>query len=151
MSAPDEPVLNDAARAAITAGHLAHLVTLEPDGSPQMSAVWVGLDGDEIVMGHCGGWRKVENIRRNPRVCLSIETGGHNSTNLREYLVVHGQAHVTEGGAPELLQELARTYLGEGVKFPPMENPPDGFITHIKPIRLGGIGPWVVRKRMSAR
>jgi hypothetical protein len=45
---------------------------------------------------------------------------------LDEYLVIHGRARITEGGAPELLQQLARTYLGPGVKFPEMENPPPG-------------------------
>jgi PPOX class probable F420-dependent enzyme len=143
-------VLNDAAREALTAGHLAHFVTLEPDGSPQMSAVWVGLDGDEIVMGHLGAWRKVRNVRRDPRVSLSLETGGHNSIGLREYLVVHGQARVDEGGAPELLQRLAHVYLGPEVKFPPMDDPPPGLIIRVTPTRLAGIGPWVERKPRSA-
>jgi hypothetical protein len=44
-------VLNDAARTAITSGNIAHLVTLNADGSPQASAVWVGLDGEDIVTG----------------------------------------------------------------------------------------------------
>lgn len=144
-------ILNDAARAAVTAGHLAHLVTLEPDGSPQLTAVWTGIENGEIVIGHCGGWRKVENIRRDPRVVLSIETGGHNSTGLREYLVVHGKARVTEGGAPQLLQRLAEVYLGPGVRFPPMDNPPDGFITRITPTRVGGEGPWGVAKARAKR
>ena len=52
-------VLNDNVRQALTAGHLAHLVTLNPDGSPQASVVWVGLDGDEIVCAHLGSWKKV--------------------------------------------------------------------------------------------
>ena len=41
-------ILNDTVRQALTTGHLAHLVTLNKDGSPQVSIVWVGLDGDEI-------------------------------------------------------------------------------------------------------
>jgi hypothetical protein len=56
--------------------------------------------------------------------------------------VVHGQARVTEGGAPELLQELATVYLGEGVTFPPVEDPPPGLVLHITPERIGGVGPW---------
>ncbi len=56
-------VLSDAVRQALTAGHLAHLVTLNPDGSPQVSVVWVGLDGDEIVCGHLGSWKKVRNVQ----------------------------------------------------------------------------------------
>ncbi len=134
--------LSEAVRAALTGGHLAHLVTLEADGAPQVTLVWVGLEGDEIVAGHLGVWRKVANIRRDPRVVLSMETGGRAANGLAEYLVVHGIARITEGGAPELLQRLARVYLGPDVKFPPMDNPPAGYITRISPERVGGVGPW---------
>ena len=75
-------VLNEAARAALNSGRLAHLVTLNPDGSPQVTIVWVGLDGDEIVSGHLGAWQKVKNVRRDPRVALSTETGGRNENGL---------------------------------------------------------------------
>jgi hypothetical protein len=66
-----------------------------------------------------------------------------NSMGLLEYLVVHGRGRIVEGGAPELLQHLAYVYLGPGTKFPPMENPPRGFITRITPERFGGVGPWM--------
>jgi PPOX class probable F420-dependent enzyme len=121
---------------------LAHLVTLEPDGRPQVSIVWVGLDGDEIVCGHLPDHRKLRNIRRDPRVALSIEAGTRNPVGLAEYLVVHGSARVTEGGGPEVLQRLAHTYLGPDVKFPPMDDPPPGYVTHITVERIGGVGPW---------
>ncbi len=134
--------LSPSVRAAITSGHVGHLVTLDPDGSPQVTLVWVGIDGDEIVSGHLGVWRKVANIRRDPRVVVSIETGGKAPNGLDEYLVVHGRARVTEGGAPELLQRLARVYLGPDVKFPPMDDPPPGYITRITPERITGVGPW---------
>jgi PPOX class probable F420-dependent enzyme len=132
-----------AARAVLTAGKLAHLVTLEPDGAPQVSIVWVGLDDDEIVCGHLPNHRKLRNIRRDPRVSLSLEAGTRNAMGLDEYLVVHGTARVTEGGAPELLQRLAHVYLGPDVRFPPMDEPPPGYVTHITVDRLGGVGPWV--------
>jgi hypothetical protein len=61
---------------------------------------------------------------------------------LREYLVVHGRARLEEGGGPELLQRLARTYVGPDVKFPPMDDPPPGVVVHITAERLGGVGPW---------
>jgi len=67
-------VLNDEARAALRAGRLAHLVNA--DGSPQLSVVWVGLDGDEIVCAHLGQGRKLENIARDHRVTLSVEAEG---------------------------------------------------------------------------
>lgn len=115
-------VLSDAARAALSGGHLAHLVTLNADGSPQVTIVWIGLEGDEIVSGHLGDRQKLRNVRRDPRVALSLVTGGRNPSGLDEYLVVHGTARITEGGAPELLQRLAEVYIGPGVKFPPIED-----------------------------
>ena len=125
---------------------LAHLVTLNPDGSPQVSCVWVGLEGDEIVSGHLGTWQKVRNIERDPRVALSIEAKGTNELGLQEYLVVHGRGRIQEGGAPELLQRLARTYIGPDAVFPPMPDPPPGFVTRITVERLGGVGPWAPRR-----
>lgn len=135
-------VLNDECRRALTAGHLGHLVTVNPDGSPQVSAVWIGLEGDEIVAGHMMGGRKVDNIARDPRVALSVEAGGANSIGMANTLIVYGTAALSEGGAPELLQHLAETYLGPGVTFPPMENPPPGHVIRITPERVSGIGPW---------
>ena len=134
--------LPDSARAVLESSALAHLVTLNPDGSPQVTIVWVGLDGEEIVAGHLPNHRKLRNIRNDSRVALSVETGERNAAGLSEYLVIYGTARVTEGGAPELLQELARTYLGPGVRFPPMDNPPPGYITHIAVDRISGVGPW---------
>src|SRR6201997_2482121 len=112
--------LPDSARAMLESPALAHLVTLNPNGSPQVSVVWVGLDGDEIVAGHLPEHRKVRNIRNDSRVALSLETDRRNATGLNEYLVIYGTARITEGGAAQLLQELARTYLGPGVRFPPV-------------------------------
>ena len=134
--------LPESARAVVESDALAHLVTLNRDGSPQVTCVWVGLDGDEIVSAHLRPQQKLRNIQRDPRIALSIETPIVNPMGLREYLVVHGQARIREGGAPELLQLLARTYLGPDVKFPPMPDPPPGFVTRISVERIGGIGPW---------
>lgn len=135
-------VLTDAVRAALTAGRNVHLTTLNPDGSPQVSLIWVGLDGDEIVSGHMGMRRKLRNVERDPRVVLSLETGERNAMGLDEYLVVEATARVTEGGAADLLQRLAGTYLGPGVKFPPIDDPPPGYVLRMTPTRVGGVGPW---------
>ncbi|WP_086664000.1 PPOX class F420-dependent oxidoreductase [Lentzea kentuckyensis] len=135
-------MLPESARAVLESNALAHLVTLGQDGAPQVTIVWVGLDGDEIVSGHLAQHQKVRNIRNDSRVVLSIETPNINEYGLQEYLVVYGTARITEGGAPELLQRLAHTYLGPDVKFPPMDNPPPGFVTRIKVDRVAGVGPW---------
>jgi PPOX class probable F420-dependent enzyme len=135
-------VLSDSVREVLESDGLAHLVTLNPDGSPQVTCVWIGLEGDEIVCAHLGRFQKVKNIERDPRVTLSVEAPGENGIGMKHYLVVHGKARITEGGAPELLQKLAETYVGPGVKFPPMPDPPPGVVTRITPERVGGMGPW---------
>ncbi len=133
----------DAVRELIAAGPNAHLTTLNADGSPQVTVVWVGLEDEELVIGHMGVWRKVENMRRDPRVALSCLGTGKNPMGLREYLVVYGRARITEGGAADLLQRLARVYLGPEVEFPPEPyRSQPGYITRIAPERLAGVGPW---------
>jgi PPOX class probable F420-dependent enzyme len=135
-------VLTPEARDVLTAGRLAHLVTINADGSPQVSIVWVGLDRDEIVSGHLGVRQKLRNVERDPRVVLSLETGHRNAMGLDEYLVVRGTARVTEGGAPELLQRLAHIYLNSDTRFPPVDDPPSGYVMRITPESIGGVGPW---------
>jgi len=118
------------------------MVTLNPDGSPQVTIVWAGLDGDEIVTAHMFPNLKVRNVKRDPRVSLSIEGTGLSDRGLKEYLVVHGHARLQDGGAPELLQRLAHVYLGPDVRFPPIDDPPAGYVMRITPQRVGGVGPW---------
>jgi PPOX class probable F420-dependent enzyme len=135
--------LPDEARAAIESGALAHLVTVNRDGSPQVACVWVGVDGDELVCGHLApDQQKLKNVRRDPRVTLSVELPTRNDIGMQHYVVVHGRARLTEGGAPELLERLAQVYVGPGTRFPPMPNPPPGVVMHISVDRVGGYGPW---------
>jgi PPOX class probable F420-dependent enzyme len=130
------------ARVLVESSRLAHMVTLNPDGSPQVSCVWVGLDGEEIVSGHLPRNQKVKNVERDGRVAISIETDIVGDIGLVEYLVIRGTARIQEGGAAELLQRLAHTYLGPDVKFPPMDEPPPGYVIRTKPEKVGGVGPW---------
>lgn len=135
-------VLNNSSRHLVESGKVASLVTLNADGSPQVSMVWIGLDGDDIVMGHLGEHQKVKNVNNDQRVALSIEAGIRNAHGLDEYLIIYGNATVQKGGAPELLQRLAHVYLGPDVRFPPIDNPPAGFVTRVTPTRVGGVGDW---------
>ena len=135
-------ILTAEARALLDSDALVHLVTLSPDGSPQVSCVWVGLDGDEIVAGHMQRRQKVRNVERDPRVVMSVEGPGVNERGLREYLVIHGRARVQDGGAAPLLQQLAHVYLGPEVVFPPTEFDAPGYVMRITPDRVGGVGPW---------
>lgn len=135
-------MLNEAARDLVTSGAYGHVVTLDPDGRPQVTLAWFDLDGDEPVFATLFDQRKLANLRRDPRVTVSFEADRVNEHGLRPYLVIEGVARVTEGGAPELLQRLAHRYLGPDVVFPPMPDPPPGFVTHIEVTAVGGVGPW---------
>ncbi len=134
-------LLPDSAKAVITSGRVAHLTTIQADGRPHTTIVWVDLDGEDIVIGKMMADQKVKNIQRDPRVSLSIEAEG-NQMGMVNYLVVEGEAVVTEGGAPELLHDLAQRYVGPGTKFPPMPDPPPGFIIRVTPKKVRGFGPW---------
>jgi PPOX class probable F420-dependent enzyme len=131
-------------REVIEKGPFAHVTTLNRDGSPQVTVVWVGIEGEEFVMAHLAMHQKVKNIRRDPRVALSLLGDKTNAQGMREYVVAYGNARVTEGGAVPLLQRLAPIYLGPGADYPPasMRNIA-GYVTRITPARFSGIGPWV--------
>jgi PPOX class probable F420-dependent enzyme len=135
--------LPDSAKEIIRSGALGHLVTLGRGGRPHVTCVWVAVDGDDLLTAHLNpAQRKLENVRRDPRVAVSFEGSEVRPPGLREYVVVHGTATIEEGGAPELLQQLARVHLGPDVRFPPMDDPPPGFVIRIAVERVGGIGPW---------
>jgi PPOX class probable F420-dependent enzyme len=137
--------LPESARSLIESGAHAHLVTLNPDGSPQVTIVWAGLDGDDIVTAHLYASKKVQNIQEDGRVAVTFECDTKSDLGLTEYLVIYGRATIEEGGAPELLQKLARVYIGPDVKFPQMDDPPPGFINRIRVERFSGVGPWTGR------
>ncbi|HEX5400923.1 MAG TPA: PPOX class F420-dependent oxidoreductase [Pseudonocardiaceae bacterium] len=134
--------LSPKVREALEGDHLAHMVTINPDGSPQVSCVWVGLEGDSVLSGHLFEQQKIRNLRRDPRISMSIVPGGKSPDGLPFHFVLHGKAEVVEGGCPELLQQLAETYLGPGVKWPPMDEPPPGFVIRTTVERVVGYGPW---------
>ena len=136
--------LDDAARELIGSGTDATLVTLNPDGSPQVTVVWVALestpDGDELVTAHLAEHKKVRNVRRDPRVALTILSTTSKGQQT-PFLAITGTARIVEGGAPELLEDLAKTMLGPDSGFPPPNSPP-GFLTRIRIDKVGGFGPW---------
>ena len=134
--------LHPAARELLESDAIAHYVTLNRDGTPQVSCVWVGLEGNEIVSGHLPFNQKLRNVQRDPRVSLSVLGTVVQPPGLKQYLVVHGRARIEEGGAAELLQRLAHVYLGPDVRFPPMDDPPPGYVLRTTVERVGGIGPW---------
>jgi len=129
-------------RQAIDDGVHGHLVTIGSDGAPQISMIWLGRDGDDLLIAHLGAGQKIRNLERDGRVAVSVELAGTAGPGLLRYAVLHGTAAVSEGGAPQLLQELAPRFLGAGIKFPPMDDPPPGRIVRISVERVTGNGPW---------
>jgi PPOX class probable F420-dependent enzyme len=137
--------LNDAARELIGDGTDAVLVTLNADGSPQVSTIWMALestpDGDELVSGHLNEYVKTRNVRRDPRVAVTI-LADEKPNQLRDYLTITGTARIVEGGAPQLLKKLAKVMLGSDEHFPPPDAP-EGLLTRVRIDKVGGSGPWV--------
>jgi PPOX class probable F420-dependent enzyme len=134
--------LPESAIALIESGAHGHLVTINADGSPQVSMVWVGSEGDELCVASLSWRKKLENVTRDPRVAVTFEAPAAEGETLRSYLAVVGTARITEGGGPALLQRLAHVYLGPDRKFPPGDDPPEGWIMRIAPERRHGHGPW---------
>ena len=136
--------LNDAARVLIGSSP-ATLVTINRDGSPQLSVVWIVVqrtaDGDdELVTAHLSEYQKIRNIRRDPRVAVTFVSTDR-SGPFTPYLSITGTARVEEGGAPELLVELTTALFGPGTNFPPPDAPP-GYLTRITIEKVSGVGPW---------
>lgn len=92
----------------------ANLATLMPDGSPQVTPVWVELDGKYIVVNSARGRQKDKNMKRNPSVSLALS----DPANPYRYLEVRGRVvEITEAGASDHIDKLAKKYLGAD-KYP---------------------------------
>jgi PPOX class probable F420-dependent enzyme len=129
-------------RDLIATAPLAHLVTTNSDGTPQVSVIWIGVDGDDIVSGHMNFYLKLRNLQRDPRFVLSFEAPRTPGTVMAEHAIVRGTAVIEEGGAHALLTRLADKYVSPGFPFPaPAEIP--GYIVRYRAERVTGVGPWV--------
>lgn len=140
---PDRPLiqLDATTRGAVASGRLAHIVTVNPDGSPQVSCVYVGWDGDELVAGHLQNYSKLKNLRRDPRVTISVESDIE-FAGFSPYVVIEGTATVEEGGAVEVLRRITTEQFGAEKAFPPAGEWPDGYVLRIRPHHVYGVGPW---------
>jgi PPOX class probable F420-dependent enzyme len=129
----------------IASGPLAHLSTINAGGSPQVSVIWIGLDGDEVVSGHMNRYLKLRNIERDPRVVLSFDAPRESGVFLNPYAVLQARATVESSDhAWDLLDRLAKVYLSPAAQFPAPRGP--GYIVRYAIGRIGGVGPWVPPK-----
>ena len=128
-------------RDLIESGPMAHLSTINADGSPQVSVIWIGLDGDDLVSGHMGWYAKLRNIERDPRVVLSFDAPRVPGVFLNPYAVLRARAAVQPSGdAWNLLDRLAKVYMSPDAEFPAPKGP--GYVVRYSVERIGGVGPW---------
>jgi PPOX class probable F420-dependent enzyme len=133
--------LPDELRSLIASGPMAHLATVNPDGSPQVTVIWIGLDGDELVSGHMSWYAKLRNIARDPRVVLSFDAPREPGAFLNPYAVLGARATIEPSDAAwDLLDRLAKVYLSPDAQFPAPKGP--GYIVRYSIERIGGVGPW---------
>jgi PPOX class probable F420-dependent enzyme len=133
----------DSARALLATGPLAHVVTIDPDGTPRVTLAWAGFDGDELVMATFYGLDqpKLRNLRGDPRVVVSFQAKEFDGQGLWPYLVVQGRARIDEGGALAVMDKLSECYIGPGATFP-MRDVPEGLVVRVSIDRIYGQGPW---------
>jgi PPOX class probable F420-dependent enzyme len=103
-------VLSDAVRKLLDDPNPAVLATINPDGSPQTSVVWVGREGDDLLVSTAAGRRKERNLRRDPRVSLTV----YDQADPQVYAEIRGRASVTEDASRSLAVRLAEDYEGPG-------------------------------------
>lgn len=126
----------------INSGAHAHLTTIDRDGSPQTTIVWVVYEDGELLSASLTMRQKLRNVNRDPRITVSWLSDERDKLGLPYYLVVRGTGEVTEGGAPDFLRRNAPRFIGPDTKFPRGDDPPEGYMLHIRPERILGYGPW---------
>ena len=114
----------------------ANLGTLNSDGSPQVTPVWVDYDGKHVRVNSARGRLKDKNIARDPRVSLSIQ----DPENPYRYLEIRGKVvEATEKGADDHINSLAKKYLGKDV-YPFRQPGEKRVIYKIEPHKFSAMG-----------
>jgi len=102
--------ISEGVRKLFEEANFAHLATLMPDGSPQVTAVWVDFDGRHVLVNTAEGRQKPRNIRRDPRVAIDVIRQGSEYA----FAQVRGRVvEITSEGAEEHIDRLAKKYLGQ--------------------------------------
>jgi PPOX class probable F420-dependent enzyme len=123
--------LNDKARALLDGKNFATVATVEPDGQPQLSPVWITHDGDDVLFSTTVGRRKHVNIERKDRVTVCV----FDQEDPYSYAEIRGTATMTEEGGRELIDAFAKKYRGLGVY--PWDQPDTvPVVVRVKPTKL---------------
>jgi PPOX class probable F420-dependent enzyme len=113
-----------------------HVITFGASGTPQVTRVWVDVDGDEVVFNTAEGRAKPKNLRRDPRIIVSVQ----DRNDPQSYMVFHGTASLTEAGADAHIDKLAKRFLGAD-KYPFRQPGEKRLMVRVKVDRIGGYGP----------
>jgi len=122
---------------------VAHVWTINPDGTPQVSVVWLVARGDEILFGTDAKSRKARNLARDDRIVLSIEDVERNERGFQRHLVVRGNARIDPGPDPVLMDQLAKKYLGLERHPLALRDSPSSVVVRVAIERISGVGPWI--------
>ena len=128
--------LPESARKMLQDKAYGHVVTFNAQGKPQLTMVWVDVDGDKVLFNTAEGRKKPQNLRRDPRITVSVQDR-HDS---QAYAVFHGKARVTEAGADDQIDKLAKRFLNVD-KYPFRQPGETRLIVRISVDRLAGFGP----------
>jgi PPOX class probable F420-dependent enzyme len=135
-------------RQLIESGPMVHLSTISPDGSPHVTVIWIGLDGDDLVSTHMRDNVKLTNVRRDPRVVLSFDAARAPGVWINPYAVLRARATVEPSARIwELMARHAKVYVSPDAELPVPDQPAPGFIVKYSITRIGGIGPWRTETR----
>ncbi len=129
---------------------VAHVWTTNPDGTPQVSVVWVIAHGDEIIFGTDTASQKARNLRRDDRIVLSIEDVERNERGFQRHLVLRGRATIEDGPDPALMDRLAQKYLGLDRHPLALRDSPTSVVVRVSVDRISGVGPWVDDEQLAA-
>ena len=122
---------------------VAHAWTKNPDGTPQVSVVWVIVHEDQILFGTDAKSRKAINLQRDPQIVLSIEDTERNERGFQRHLVIRGQASIDLGADPALMDRLAMKYAGLQKHPLALRDSDTSVVVRVTIDRVSGVGPWI--------
>ena len=113
-----------------------HVVTFNTQGNPQLTMVWMDVDGNEVLFNTAEGRKKLQNLRRDPHIVVSVQ----DRNDPQAYAVFHGKGRIDETGADAHIDKLAKRFLGAD-KYPFRQPGEKRLIVRISVDRIGGFGP----------
>ncbi len=137
------PTISATAQTLLGSDAVAHVWTTNPDGSPQVSVVWVIAQDDEILFGTDAASQKAKNLARDDRIVLSIEDEERNERGYQRHLVIRGRARIEPGPNPALMDRLATKYTGLKRHPLALRDSPTSVVVRVEVDRLSGVGPWI--------